>query len=163
MTISQAGINLIKSFESCKLLAYPDPAWGWKVPTIGWGHTGTLDCEMGVAPGQGHPIKLGDIITQPQADALLYQDLQHFSELVSSVLNCAVPPFSQNRFDALVSFAFNCIGWQGSTLFALVKQGSFTLASQEFPKWCHSGRPPVVIPGLVRRRAAEQKLFMGGA
>ena len=33
------------------------------------------------------------------------------------------------------------------------------LAAQEFPKWIHAG--PKVLAGLVRRRAAEQRLFLG--
>lgn len=53
-TTSQTGINLIKSFEGCKLKAYQDSAGVW---TIGYGHT------SGVYSGM--------TITQNQFDALV--------------------------------------------------------------------------------------------
>lgn len=42
---SQAGVNLIKSFEGCRLTAYQDSAGVW---TIGYGHTSGLTAD-GVA------------------------------------------------------------------------------------------------------------------
>ena len=36
MKISEAGLELISSFEGLHLTAYPDPV---AIPTIGWGHT----------------------------------------------------------------------------------------------------------------------------
>lgn len=42
---SQAGVNLIKSFEGCRLTAYHDSAG---VCTIGYGHTSGLTAD-GVA------------------------------------------------------------------------------------------------------------------
>ena len=39
MKTSDRGIALIKAHEGLRLEAYPDPAHGWSVPTIGYGHT----------------------------------------------------------------------------------------------------------------------------
>jgi lysozyme len=161
MIISSAGVAFIKSWESCRLEAYPDAVWGWEIPTIGWGHTSTLDCELGTAPGQGQPIKQGDVITQPVADCLLTMDIDAFSDQVTSLLRVQL---TQGKFDALVSFAFNNgIGaFHGSTLLGLVNQRNFAMASLEFPKWCHAGRPPVVVAGLLKRRRAEEAMFVKG-
>jgi len=41
----------------------------------------------------------------------------------------------------------------------LVNQGDFANAAKEFGKWVHA--KGVVLPGLVRRRAAEAMLFQG--
>src|SRR5690606_31204604 len=57
---SQAGVDLIHSFESLRLDAYPDPGPTGLPVTIGWGSTRD---EM------GRPIKLGDRWTKDRADA----------------------------------------------------------------------------------------------
>ena len=54
--------DLIKKYESCRLVAYPDPITGGEPITIGWGST---------RKANGEPFKLGDEITQETADALL--------------------------------------------------------------------------------------------
>lgn len=45
MKINAAGIELIKSFESCRLYTYLPTAHD--VPTIGYGHTGP-DVKLGM-------------------------------------------------------------------------------------------------------------------
>jgi GH24 family phage-related lysozyme (muramidase) len=60
------GIELIKTFEGCRLVAYPDPHTGAEPITIGWGSTRDL---------QNRPFRLGDRITQQQADELLINQL----------------------------------------------------------------------------------------
>jgi lysozyme len=144
MKTSPAGIALICHFEGCKLEAYPDPGLGWKLPTIGYGHTGA-----GVTQGLR--------IDQARADQWLAGDLIAFECAVSGVVYV---PLIQCRFDALVSFAYNCKGWRTSTLIRLCTAGNFAAAANEFPRWCHDGNG--IETGLVLRRAAEQTLFNGG-
>ena len=86
--VSQAGLDLIKEFEGCKLTSYLCPSNVW---TIGYGST------AGVGPGM--------TITQAEADALLQQDLRTFEDGVAQLINV---PLTQHEFDAIVSFAFNC-------------------------------------------------------
>jgi len=138
-----AGIALIKSFESCRLTAYPDPGTGGDPWTIGWGHTGS-------------DVRRGVTITQDRADALLAADLAKFEAAVNSM--CSLP-LTSNQFSALVSFAYNAgpDALRKSTLMRLVNSGDFHGAAQQFGLWTHSGS--VVMPGLVRRRAAEAALF----
>ena len=140
MEINDAGIKLIQSFESCKLNSYLDIKG---IPTIGWGHTGP-------------EVQLGQTITQQEADDLFQKDLEKFNQGVTKYVTSNVNP---NQFSALVSFSFNLgLGnLHSSTLLKYVNNSQWDLASQEFPKWDHSGG--VVVAGLLRRRLAEQSLF----
>ena len=88
MKTGQAGIDLIKKYEGCRLDAYKCPAGVW---TIGYGHTGD------VQPGQK--------ITQAQAEAILRVDLEKFEKKVEKYYSRY--RWRQNEFDAMVSFAFN--------------------------------------------------------
>lgn len=141
MTISDAGIDLIKRFEGCRLTAYYCPA---RVLTIGYGHT-------------GQDVKPGMTITQQQADALLRRDLQRFERAVSESVKY---PLTQPMYDALVSFAFNCgtAALKTSTLLRLLNQGDVQGAAAQFDRWTKGGGK--VLPGLVRRRAAEKAMFL---
>jgi lysozyme len=142
MNISQVGINLIKSFEGCKLTSYkalPTETY----LTIGWGHNGS-------------DVREGQTITQAEADSLFLNDIQVY---IDGVASCVKIPLNQYQVDALISLCYN-IGvqaFQTSTLVQLLNSGDIQGASNEFLKWVHSGGE--VIQGLVNRREAEQKLF----
>jgi lysozyme len=91
-------------------------------------------------------------------DLLFDADLLRFE---SGVLRmCPDSALSQGQFDALVAFAFNCgLGaLQASTLRRLYNAGDVEGAANEFPKWNKGGGR--VLPGLTRRRLAEQALFL---
>ena len=145
MTISQAGIDLIKNFESLSLAAYRCPAGIW---TIGWGHT------RGVQPGMQ--------ITAEQAGKLLAEDLEEVERELPSVVH---PNLTQGQWDALVSLSFNLCG--GATglphtcphLLAAVNSGNFVAAAQQFLNINH-GANGEILPGLTRRRQAERNLFL---
>lgn len=144
MKISQKGLKIIKGHETLVLEAYPDPGYGWKVPTIGWGHTGP-------------DVKRGDKITKKRADQLLLEDLGVAERAVSVNVNV---PLTQNQFDALVSLVFNIgVGrFMGSTLLKKLNAGDYMGAANEFPKWRKSNGQ--VMGGLIRRRAEEKALFL---
>jgi len=140
MTINDAGLNLIKSFEGCKLTAYRDQGG---ILTIGFGHTGD------VTPGE--------TITQDRANSLLEEDLVNTELLVEDQLE-KVP--TSNQFSAMVSFTYN-LGIQRfmkSTLLTKYNDGDIQGAASEFLKWNHVNG--VVDPGLTRRRQAEMELFL---
>lgn len=139
MKTSRVGINLIKSFESLCLEAYKCPAGKL---TIGYGHT------AGVQPG--------DVIDEQKAEQLLAEDLRQFE----AVVNRECPRVSQNQFDALVSFTFNCGtgNFLKSTLLKCVKANPDNLNIRgEFNRWNKSGG--TVLAGLIRRRKAEADLY----
>lgn len=145
---SKRGIDLIHSFESCKLTAYPDPGTGGKPWTIGWGST---------TDEHGRPIEPGTVWTQERADARFQQDLNRFEKAVSDALDGS--PTTQAQFDALVSFTYN-VGEGNlriSTLLKRHKAGDYAGAKARFAVWNKAaGR---VMAGLTRRRAAESELY----
>lgn len=143
--INQNGIALIKSFEGCKLTAYLCPA---KVPTIGYGATYYKD---------GSKVKMGDKITQAQADELL---INHIHEFSTKVVQHVKSEVNDNQFSALVSFAYN-LGMgnlKSSTLLKKVNANPNDITiSDEFKKWNRAGGK--VLNGLTRRRNAEVDLY----
>lgn len=145
MRISDVGIAAITSYEGLRLKAYPDPATGGEPWTIGVGHTG------GVRPG--------DVITREQSDAFLRADLAHCASAIRRLVRV---PLTQGQFDALCSFIFN-VGegaFAKSTLLRLLNLRDYDRAADEFLKWrMAAGR---VLPGLVKRRVSERKLFLTG-
>ena len=138
-SISDEGLELIKTFEGCELTAYVCPSG---VYTIGYGHTGD------VLPGQQ--------ITQSEADELLREDVRKFEKGVDNYTNVDL---EQSQFDALVSFTFNVgLGaYRDSTLLRLLNARDYEGAAGQFSRWVNGSNGP--LPGLVRRRDAEEKLF----
>jgi GH24 family phage-related lysozyme (muramidase) len=143
MNISQAGIDLIKSFEGLVLHAYK-PVSSERYFTIGYGHYGS-------------DVKQGQVITQQRAEEYLKQDLQKFVYGVNQLVKVSV---NQNQFDALVSFAYNCgVGaLRTSDLLTKLNKSDFVGASKEFDRWVHAGGK--VLQGLVNRRNKEKVLFL---
>ena len=140
--INQAGLDLIKSFETCRLEAYLPTAEDR--PTIGWGHTGP-------------DVAFGDVCTQDQADAWLRADLEWAERAVEE---CATVELTDNQFAALVSIAFNigAANFERSTLLRDLDAGETDAAAACFLAW--DRQRGAVLPGLERRRAAERALFL---
>jgi lysozyme len=152
LSLSPAGANLVKHFESCLHPCGPDrfqsylcPAGVW---TIGWGTT----------TEHGHKIKSGLVWSQRQCDTAFLNDMKHFEGDVRRLVKVDLTP-TPWRFDALVSFTYN-VGagaFGGSTLLKCVNRQDWEQASLEFHKWNKGGGK--VLNGLVRRRASESLLF----
>jgi lysozyme len=134
------GLGLIKKFEGCKLTAYLCPAG---LVTIGYGNTFYKN---------GSKIKLGDKITQQQAEELLMDLLPQFEAIVNKNIKIDL---TQYQFDALVSFAWNC--GKSETLFRLVNSKSKDLKQWWETHYTTGGGK--VLQGLVNRRKAEAQLF----
>lgn len=142
--VNDAGVALVREFEGCRLDAYRCPAG---IPTIGYGATGP-------------DIRMGMVWTQEQADARLVEDLARFADGVERLVEVDL---SDNQFAAIVSFAYN-VGLgalAGSTLLRKLNAGDYEGAADQFPRWNKGGGR--VLPGLVRRRAAERDLFLSDA
>ncbi|CAK0778032.1 lysozyme [Gammaproteobacteria bacterium] len=145
LRISQAGIELVKSFEGLRLTVYKDSAGK---PTIGYGHL--IKSGENFAAG----------ITEKQAELMLVADLVSAEEVVKRWVNVAL---TQGQFDALVSLVFN-IGagnLMKSTLLKKLNAGDVIGAADEFLRWNKAGGK--VVEGLWRRRAAERGMFVGKA
>ncbi len=139
MITSEQGRDFIKSFEKCRLSSYDDGVGVW---TIGWGRTKS--------------VQRGDECTQEQADDWFDDELIDFEQGVTSAVKQRL---SQNEFDACVSLSYN-IGisaFQRSTLCKMLNLNDFTGAAKQFDVWNKGGGQ--VMQGLVKRRAAERKIF----
>lgn len=137
-TLSQAGLRLIMQFEGCRLTAYQCSAGVW---TIGYGHTAG--------------VKKGMSITQAQAEDYLRQDCDKYAAYVNNRSYVPiVDSLNQNQFDALVSFAYNCGAGNLKKLCADRTAKQIAAALPLYNK--AAGK---TLNGLIRRRAAEVKLF----
>lgn len=136
-TTSQNGIDLIKKFEGCVLYSYK-PVKTEKLYTIGYGHYGVPE---------------GLTITQAQAEQYLREDLKKFENYVNAY---NLSWMNQNRFDALVSFTYNC---GKANLKTLLKNGTRTAKEVSATIPLYRKANGVVLQGLVRRRNAEKLLF----
>lgn len=194
--ITEDAVDLIKAWEGIEdgdprtvdLEPYICPAG---VATVGWGHAVTLrnGAQIRVSEyGARTALKLaGDrlqdfygrrAITKVEAEQLLAQDVNEFSSKVFNYLK--ERPFTQDQFDALTSFAFNCgvAGLAQSTLLRLHLNGAavgridpYVLKSHSksgarpmsipegFTSWSRSGG--VWLLGLFRRRVSEAMVYSG--
>lgn len=139
MKVSQNGIELLKQFEGCRLTAYkclPSETYY----TIGYGHYGA-------------DVRIGMKITQKEAEELLRKDLEKYEYQVNCYDN--IYHWSQNEFDALLSFTYNLGSIHQLTNYG--KRDRKTIA-EKMLLYVNSGG--VKIPGLVIRRKKEQELFL---
>lgn len=152
-SINAAGLALVKEFEGLRLLAYDDLAPNRKLKagdrvvgtlTIGHGHTGP-------------EVHIGQRITAIEAERLLREDLREAETAVSGAL---ARPAGDNAFSAMVSLAFNIGGgrFARSSVCRRFNRGDTAGAAAAFALWNKAGGR--VLPGLVRRRAAEAALFL---
>lgn len=150
MAINKEALDLIKRFEGFRSKAYLDPV---NVLTIGYGHTNL----------SGYPPKItpSSTISEAEASKLLERVLEDVYE--KAVDRNVKVPLNENQRGALVSFTYN-LGegnLKKSTLLKKLNAKDYAGAAAEFPKWNKAGGK--VLKGLVRRREAEQKLFLKAA
>lgn len=139
MTISDEGLSLIKQFEGCVLKVYLDPVG---IKTAGVGHTGA----------DVNAMAAGTKITQAQADAWLRSDVKKAEANVASFDH--IYHWTQNQYDALVSFAFNC-----GSINQLCSNGKRSIAEISAKITAYNKAGGKVLAGLTRRRKAEKALF----
>lgn len=138
MEPSEMIIQKLKGFEGLRLTAYK-PVSSEKYWTIGYGHYGA-----DVTPGM--------TITKEKADELFLNDLQRFICYVNNLHR----PMSQNQFDALLSFCYNC---GPGNLEKLTKGRTDEEIAEKMLLYTKdaSGK---TLPGLVCRRKWEHDLFL---
>lgn len=148
MNLSDKGLRRIARFEGFVDHPYK-PVKGEQFWTWGYGHFG---------PDVPSPLTRKKI-TQAQALVLLRRDVQSAEAAVNAGLKTHV---NQNRFDALVSLAFN-IGagnFATSTVLRETNARHFVKAAAAFRMWTRGGAPLRVLPGLVKRRAHEASVYL---
>lgn len=163
--VGEKGINLIKDAESLhdgdlKMIGLQPkmcPAGYW---TEGYGNV-ILGSDGKMLKGKANKAlayKLSTVKNEAQALKQLYNNVNNkYGVFVDSLgLN-----LNQNQFDALTSFAYNCgkDALRTSTLLKRIKAKAsdkdITAAFAMFNK--SDGK---VMPGLVKRRREEAKLFL---
>jgi GH24 family phage-related lysozyme (muramidase) len=153
--LPKSGIDLIKRFEGCHLVAYRDPKTGGKPYTIGWGNTRDID---------GKEFKLGERITQEYADKLF----EHVAYKKLEVLRKTIPYWSamnEQMRGALLSFAYNLgSGFYNSRGFSTISKVLRDKEWSRLPTVIYLYRNPGtnVEAGLARRRLAEGILWQAG-
>lgn len=136
MKISIKGLDLIKRYEGLRLVAYkPIPSEIYY--TIGYGH-------------YGKDVSANMTITKEEADRLLKKDLAKVEAVVSDLL----PGISQNAFDGLASFTYNC---GAGNLKKLVTGRTMKQISEKILLYNKAGGK--VLSGLTRRRIEEADLI----
>jgi len=135
------------------LVAYPDPKTKGKPYTVGWGSTRKKD---------GSPFKLGERITQEEANDLF--DYQIQNEFLPQLRK--IPYWGEmndNQRGALLSFAYNLgAGFYGGVGFNTISRNLREKDWKAIPETLKMYRNPGsnVEAGLLRRRIAEGKLWV---
>lgn len=168
--VSAQGLAFIAEFEGFYPAPYNDPA-GYA--TVGYGHL------IGYRPvqakdhaaiwvwGQKEPGRL----TRQEARRLLRSKIaQNYQPAVTRLFEKDGPLYgkwTQHRFDALVSFAFNLgpgavtPGTKGfETIGRAIRAGDLRAIGDAMLLYDKAGGK--ALPGLTRRRTAERRLFLTG-
>ena len=140
MKINEAGLNLIKSLEGCRLTAYK--LKGEKNFTIGYGHSNST-------------IKAGQTISQVEADNLLKSDLEKFENYVTKYAVKKFPGMNENQFSALVSYCYNR-GLKGLKELVNNSENETNMGWNILVYW---GSNKNYESALKERRKKEQKLY----
>ncbi|KAJ2998176.1 hypothetical protein NUW58_g411 [Xylaria curta] len=143
--VNQATIDLIAEFEGFSADVYNDPTGN---PTIGYGHLcqqsgcSEIPYSIPLSEADGKRLLADDVI--PPQNCITQQTAEPVT-------------LNANQYGALVSWAFNvgCGNSGSSSLITRLNNGEDpqTVIAEELPRWNQSGGQ--VLPGLVRRRAAE--------
>jgi lysozyme len=139
--IELAKSLLVEPSEGCRLKAYYCPA---KILTIGWGTTGSW-----ITPHMK--------ITQEQADDLVIKELIRNADAVERNTNV---PLTINQYAALIDFIYNLGAgcYQRSSVRMRINRYDYDGGASVLLRYVYGGGK--ILPGLVKRRQAEYKLFM---
>lgn len=140
-----AACSLTAGYEGISLTSYPDSV---KVATICYGET--------------RGVKLGDIATKAQCDAMLLAAMHEFSAAVDA---CA-PNVPDPSHVAFVSAAYNIgkYAFCGSSMARKANAGDLRGACNALPAWnkITVAGVKIPLPGLTRRRQEERALCLSG-
>lgn len=140
---AESAMDFIEAWEGCRLQAYKCPVGIW---TIGVGHT--------------KDVTEHDEITYEQSRELLLEDVEEVKQGLVPFVNVHV---TEGQFIALVSLAFNVgvsyVVHKCPKLMRALNAGDVEQAAHQFLDITKAGGKE--LPGLVRRRKSEAKLFLG--
>ena len=145
MTSSEALISCIKEYEGFRAQAYLSGGQ-WSI-------------------GYGTSASPGDTVTVEEADQALRAHLHSLEKSLNNFLAKYNLELSQNQFDALACFTYNCgVAWMsqnGRFRDAVVKGASEEQFLFAISLWANNGTTP--DPGLLKRRLAEAEMYLNGS
>lgn len=145
--ISNPLAEFVKSYEGFSSTPYYDCVG---VRTIGYGSTHGWIMEK-------------SCVTEEEATQALMEEINSMAKQIKNDLNSKGVILSQQQFDSLCSFSYNCgiSGLFSSTLYKRICEGVRDSSLKEnFEAWCHGNGQ--VIQGLLNRRREEYDIFMHG-
>lgn len=144
MVASEEVIKCIKEYEGFRAAAYVSGGV-WSI-------------------GYGTSAKPGDTVTEVEAEQALRAHLHSLEAYVNRFADQNNLRLTQNQFDALISFSYNCgVVWMnqnGRFRDAVVKGGSEADFLFAMSLWANDGTVP--DPGLIKRRMAEADMYLNG-
>lgn len=151
LTTSQDAVNLLKAFEGFSAKPY----WDYSQYTVGYG-TRCPDADLERYQRDG--------ITEEEAEALLRTYLTSVEKSINSFADKNGLSLSQNQFDAIILFSFNCgTAWLYETSqfrTAILEGATGNQLIHAMTLWCNAGGS--ILTGLVRRRLAEANMYLNG-
>lgn len=148
--VSDQGIAFIASWEGFSPTPYNDPAGHCTVAhgkLLHYGNCTSADYER------------WGRVSEAEGQRMLRREVEPFA---SEVLRLVKVPLAQHELDALAAFAYNVgIGaFASSTLLRRLNAGNRKAVPGELSKWTLAGGRE--LAGLVRRRAAEARIWSDG-
>ena len=145
MTAHDTLCELIKKFEGCKLVAYPDPGTGGDPWTVGYGCT-------------GQDIKQHTVWTFERAEYEL--EKRASGCLMDAEIASPILKGQTDKIAAIADFIYNCglSNYKSSTLKKYIDTSQYSYAAKEILRWNHAGKK--VMDGLTHRRKAESELLL---
>ncbi len=156
--VSEQCISFIKGYEDLWSKADYDGTGDTDAQlTIGYGTTK-------VSVPEAFPNGINSTCTEEQACTWLAQEINKMAAIVKADLDAKNITLTQNEFDAIMSFSYNCgeSALLGSTLYKNIIAGIrdiYTITSN-FQAWSKAGGQ--TLPGLFKRRTAEANIFLNG-
>lgn len=154
MKFSENGITLMSELEGRKKYKYPDVRG---ISTLGIGHAlSKSEASSGKIWISSKSIKYDDGLTDEEMDALLLQDIKIAEDCVNTYVKVNL---TQNQFDALVSFTYNCgnTAFRNSTLLKLLNKALHEEVPAQMRRWVYADGK--ICPGLANRREKEIALW----
>jgi lysozyme len=133
--------------------------------------TGYTDAQLTIGYGttkasvpEAFPDGIKSTCTESDACSWLAQEINKMAAIVKADLDAKSITLTQNEFDGLMSFSYNCgeSALLGSTLYKNVVAGirDVDTITANFQAWSKAGG--VTLSGLYKRRTAEANIFLNG-
>ncbi len=152
MKISDKALKILKAEEGFS----KKPYWDYAQWTVGYG-TKCPDDKLEEYKQNGIP--------EAEAEKLLKDFLVRFESELYKFMNKTGVSLTQNQFDALMLFSYNCgSGWSydtnGGLYNAVVSGATGNKLIDAFSRWCNAGGE--IKTFLLRRRLSEANIYING-